>query len=38
MTLKVRASSFMNFTGRKGDNKAADLQKENQSHGFEGTY
>ncbi|XP_076090697.1 uncharacterized protein LOC143062794 [Mytilus galloprovincialis] len=30
MALKVRASSFVNITGRKGENKAADLQKENQ--------
>ncbi|CAC5402482.1 unnamed protein product [Mytilus coruscus] len=30
MALKVRAGSFVNITGRKGENKAADLQKENQ--------
>ena len=30
LALKVRAGSFVNLTGRKGDNKAADMQKENE--------
>lgn len=30
MAMKVRAASFVNLTGKKGCNKAADLQKENE--------
>ena len=30
MALKVKAASFVNMSGRKGENKAADLQKENE--------
>lgn len=30
MALKVRYGSFVNLSGRRGDNKAADLQKENE--------
>ena len=30
LAMKARAGSFVNLTGRRGDNKAADLQKENE--------